>query len=376
MSKRDYYEVLGVEKSASETDIKKAYRKKAMQFHPDKNPGDKEAENKFKEATEAYEILSDVNKKDKYDRFGHAGVDPNASQGFGGAGFGGFEDIFGDIFSAFGGGGGASRRNGPRKGSDLQESVTITFEEAAFGVEKEVSFYRYEDCETCHGTGAEEGSSKVTCDTCHGSGEIRQQQRTPFGSFVNVQACPTCNGTGEVVEKPCEDCRGAGLKRQKISLKVKIPAGVDHESVITLRGEGEPGENGGPSGNLYIIINMIRHQSFKRDGYDLILEMPITFAQAALGDELMVPTLDGKVTYKMAAGTQTGTVFRLKNKGIQNLKNPNRKGDLYVKVTVEVPKKLNSEQKKALKKFTETMGEDSHEKQKSFVEGFKDILGL
>ena len=376
MSKRDYYEILGIDKNANATEIKKAFRKKAMELHPDKNAGDKESEEKFKEVNEAYEILSDESKKDKYDRFGHAGVDPNASQGFGGAGFGGFEDIFGDIFSAFGGGGGSSRRrNGPRKGADIQQAVDLTFEEAAFGVDKEVSFYKYEECNTCDGTGAEEGTSKVQCPHCNGTGEVRSQQRTPFGSFVNVHTCDNCNGTGEVIEKPCKDCKGAGKTRNKVNINVKIPAGVDDESVINLRGQGEPGEHGGPPGNLYVVVQMESHKMFRRDGYDLVLEMPITFPQAVLGAELVVPTLDNKVTYKMAAGTQTGTVFRLKGKGIQYV-NSSRKGDLYVKVAVEVPKKLSNEQKKKLKQFNEAMGGDGHEKQKSFFDGFKDILGL
>ncbi len=375
MSRNDFYEVLGVGKGASSDEIKRAFRKKAMQYHPDKNPGDKKAEEKFKEVNEAYEILSDPQKKDRYDKFGHAGVDPSAGGFGGGAGFGGFEDIFSDIFDMFGGGFSSSRRrSGPAKGSDIQQRLTITFEEAAFGAEKEFTVLRYEKCEKCHGSGAENDTSKTTCPTCNGTGEVRAQQRTPFGQFVNVRPCDRCGGTGSIIENPCKACHGEGKLRKKVNLKVKIPAGVDNDSVISLRGEGEPGTHGGPNGDLYVIIAVQPHKVFKRDGSDLILEMPITFPQAALGDDLLVPTLDGKVTYKIHPGTQSGTVFRLKGKGIQQV-NSHRTGDLYVKVIVEVPKKLKGEQKKLLQKLAASFG-DGHEQRKSFLDNVKDLLGI
>lgn len=375
LAKRDYYEVLEIDKSAGAGDIKKAFRKKAMELHPDKNPGDKEAEEKFKEVNEAYEILSDSQKKERYDRFGHAGVDPNAGFG-GGAGFGGFEDIFSDIFGMFGGGGfssGSRRKNGPRKGSDIQQRVAITFEEAAFGVTKEIQVARYQKCEACDGSGAEKNTSKTTCSKCNGSGEIRVAQRTPFGQFINVQACDRCGGTGSVIEKPCQECNGAGKIRKTVKISVKIPAGVDDDSVISLRGEGELGANGGPNGDLYVVINVLKHKVFKREGYDLILEMPITFPQAALGDDIIVPTLEEKVSYKIPAGTQSETVFRLKGKGIQHL-HGHKNGDLYVKVFVEVPKKLTNEQKKLLSKLADSFGSEGHDQRKSFLENVKDLF--
>lgn len=376
LSKRDYYEALGLNKGASMEEIKRAFRKKAHEYHPDKNNGDKAAEEKFKEINEAYEILSDPQKKERYDRFGHAGVDPSAGGYGGGAGFGGFEDIFSDIFDMFGGGFSSTRRrNGPSKGSDIQQRVSITFEEAAFGTEKEVFIHRYEKCEECNGTGAEKDTSKTTCPTCNGTGEVRTQQRTPFGSFVNVRPCERCGGKGTIIENPCKKCQGSGKTREKVTLKVKIPAGVDNESVISLRGEGEPGANGGPNGDLYVIISVLPHKVFKRDGSDLIIEIPITFPQAALGDDLVIPTLEEKISYKLPAGTQSGTVFRIKGKGIKHI-NTSRTGDLYVKVIVEIPKKLNNEQKKLLQKLSASFGSEVHEQRKSFLENVKDLLGI
>lgn len=357
--KRDYYEVLGISKGAGEAEIKKAFRQKAMQYHPDKNSGDKAAEEKFKEVNEAYEILSDPKKKDKYDRFGHAGVDPNAgfgAGGFGGAGFNGFEDIFGDILGGMFGGGfssGGRRKNGPAKGRDIQQNVTITFEEAAFGTKKEIQVSKQVLCETCGGSGAEKGSSKVTCTKCGGSGEIRINQKTPFGQFVNVHPCDKCGGAGQVVEHPCPVCHGSGKVRKNIKLSVEIPAGVDNDSVISLRGQGEPGANGGPNGDLFVVIHVMAHKEFKRQGIDLTLDMHINYAQAALGAEITVPTLKEKVAYSVPAGTQSGTIFRLKGKGVQSV-NGHRIGDLYVKVIVEVPTKLTGEQKKLLEKLNET----------------------
>ncbi|MDO4868889.1 MAG: molecular chaperone DnaJ [Bacillota bacterium] len=381
--KRDYYEVLGLQKGASEDEIKKAFRKLAMKYHPDKNPGDKEAEEKFKEINEAYAVLSDPEQKSKYDRFGHAGVDPNSfAGGFGGGGFGGFEDIFDMFGSAFGGGGfggfggfgGQGRRNnGPRKGNDIQKSLTIDFTEAAFGTKKHIKLTKYVKCKTCGGTGAAPGTSKKSCPKCGGTGEIRTQQRTPLGTFQSVSPCPDCNGTGEINETPCSDCGGTGRVRDTVNITVNIPAGVDTDSVIPIRGQGEPGINGGPDGDLYIVLNVRPHKLFERRGQDLWLEIPISFNQAALGDEIVVPTLEERVSYKVPAGTQPGTVFRLKGKGIKNLRN-SRKGDLYVKVSLEVPTKLNKKQKKAIEEMGATVTDECYSKKSSFLKSIKEFF--
>lgn len=378
-NKRDYYEVLGIKKGATADEIKTAFRKKAMEYHPDRNPGNKEAEERFKEVNTAYEILSDPQKKDKYDRFGHAGVDPSA--GFGGGGFGGgygggFEDIFGDLFGGmFGGAGTYSqvRRNAPQKGADLQKAVRISFKEAAFGVKKNITLNKYTVCKTCKGSGAEKGSSKVDCPNCGGTGEIRSSQRTPFGQFTNVQTCSRCGGTGQIVEKPCPSCSGTGRVRKSVTIAVDIPAGVDNDSVISIRGQGEPGVNGGPNGDLYVVISVEPHELFKRRGSDLWLEIPITFTQAALGDEIIVPTLKEKVSYKIPEGTQPDTVFRLRGKGIKSLKST-RPGDLYVKMILEVPTRLSSEQKKVLKQFGDSLSVDSYNKGKRFRESVKNLF--
>lgn len=377
--KRDYYEVLGLQKGASDNDIKKAFRKMAMKYHPDKNPGDKVAEEKFKEINEAYAVLSDPEKKEKYDRFGHAGVDPNS--GFGGGaggfgGFGGFEDIFdmfGGAFGGFGGGSRGRRNNGPRKGSDLQKAVTITFEEAAFGTKKEIRLNKYVKCKTCGGSGAAPGTSKKSCPKCGGTGEIRTAQRTPLGTFQSVSPCPDCNGTGEINETPCPDCGGSGTTRDNVTISVNIPAGVDNDSVIPIKGQGEPGVNGGPDGDLYIVINVEPHKIFERRGQDLWLEIPITFDQAALGDDIIVPTLEGKVSYKVPSGTQPDTIFRLKGKGIKSVRG-NRKGDLYVKVNLEVPTKLNSKQKKAISAMAEKVTGECYQKKSSFLDSLKEFF--
>ena len=377
--KRDYYEVLGLQKGASDNDIKKAFRKMAMKYHPDKNPGDKVAEEKFKEINEAYAVLSDPEKKEKYDRFGHAGVDPNS--GFGGGaggfgGFGGFEDIFdmfGGAFGGFGGGSRGRRNNGPRKGSDLQKAVTITFEEAAFGTKKEIRLNKYVKCKTCGGSGAAPGTSKKSCPKCGGTGEIRTAQRTPLWTFQSVSPCPDCNGTGEINETPCPDCGGSGKTRDNVTISVNIPAGVDNDSVIPIKGQGEPGVNGGPDGDLYIVINVEPHKIFERRGQDLWLEIPITFDQAALGDDIIVPTLEGKVSYKVPSGTQPDTIFRLKGKGIKSVRG-NRKGDLYVKVNLEVPTKLNSKQKKAISAMAEKVTGECYQKKSSFLDSLKEFF--
>lgn len=375
--KRDYYEVLGLQKGASDDEIKKAFRKMAMKYHPDKNPGDKEAEEKFKEVNEAYSVLSDADKKSKYDRFGHAGVDPNA--GFGGAGaggFGGFEDIFdmfGGMFSGGFGGGAARRRNGPMKGRDLQKAITIDFEEAAFGCKKEISITKYVKCATCNGEGTAPGTEKKSCPNCGGTGQVHTVQRTPFGQFQSTGPCPECGGKGTIIETPCSDCGGTGKVRKTIKINVDIPAGVDNDSVIPIRGQGEPGENGGPNGDFYVAITVRPHKMFKRDRDNLYLDIPITFNQAALGDEITVPTLDGKVSYKVPAGTQPNTVFRLKGKGMKNVRT-GRMGDLYVKVILEIPTKLNAKQKKAIEEMGKAVDHKCYQKKSGFTEKMKELF--
>ena len=365
--KRDYYEVLGIQKGASEDEIKKAYRKMAMKYHPDKNPGDKEAEEKFKEANEAYAVLSDPDKKNKYDRFGHAGVDPNAGFGGGagaGAGFGGFGDIFDMFGGGFGGFGGRSaRRNGPRKGNDLQKSITIEFTEAIFGCRKEIKLTKEVKCKTCNGEGTAPGTHKHTCEKCGGTGQVSSVSQTPFGTFQNVTTCNACGGTGQVIDKPCPDCHGKGSVRKTVTLKIDIPAGVDSDSSIPIRGEG--GVNGGPSGDLYIVINVKPHKIYKRRGDDLYLTMPISYDQAVLGDKVKVPGFNETYSYTLAPGTQTGSNFRLKGKGVKNPRT-GRYGDLYVKVNIEVPTKLSSKEKKAIKNMAEEFSEDSYPRKKEF----------
>lgn len=377
-SKRDYYEVLEVGREATDAEIKKAYRKLAKQYHPDVNPGDKAAETKFKEVNEAYEILSDSNKRSRYDQFGHAGVDPNsfggAGAGFGDFDFGGIGDIFESFFS--GGFGRSSRsRSGPQKGADLKYTVQISFEEAAFGVEREISINRNEACKSCGGSGAKAGTSPMTCKHCNGTGQVQYRQNTPFGQIVNVKTCDVCRGEGKIIVDPCPDCNGRGKVRRTVKIKLNIPAGIDDGQTISLRGEGDPGFRGGPQGDLYVLVNVKPHTIFKRQGNDIVCEMPITFAQAALGAELEVPTLDGKVKYSMPEGTQTGSIFRLKGKGIPYLRGSGR-GDQYVKVEIDVPKKLNEEQKALIREFAEISGDDAHEQRKSFFDKMKDALGM
>lgn len=379
-TKRDYYEVLGVDKSADEQTLKKAYRKLAMKYHPDRNPGDKEAEEKFKEINEAYEVLSDSTKRQTYDQFGHEGMNGQAGfggQGFGGQGFGGFEDIFGDMFGdIFGGGGfggGRPRRRGPERGADMKQSINITFEEAAFGKKASIKINRSEECSECHGTGAKAGTSKKTCPTCNGAGEVRTVQRTPFGNIASSRTCSTCEGEGEVVESPCTKCGGKGSTRKVKTIEVDIPAGIDDGQMIKLAGQGELGSKGGPRGDLYIVVNVKKHSLFTREGYDIYFDMPITFAQAALGDEIEVPTLDGKVKYSIPEGTQTGTVFRLREKGIPKLRGNNR-GDQYVKVVVDTPKKLNDKQKELLREFAKSCGEEVHEKKTTFGQKIENMF--
>jgi len=361
--KKDYYEVLGVNKGASEEELKKAYRQLAKKYHPDMNPDNKESEAKFKEANEAYEVLSDKEKRGRYDQFGHAGTDPNGFGGGGGfGGFGGFEgDVggFGDIFDMFfgGGGGGGRRRGGPQKGADLKYEMEIEFEEAAFGVKKDVTIARNENCSECKGTGAKPGSRVDTCKTCGGVGEVRYTQNTLLGKVVNVRPCDECRGTGKQIKDKCSSCYGKGTVKKNRKISLDIPAGVDNGSVIPLRGEGEPGEKGGPNGDLYIYLRVKPHKLFKRDGVNIYSEMPISFVQAALGDEINIPTLDGDTKFTIPEGTQTGSTFKLKGKGIQSLRSSSR-GDQYFTVKVIVPKKLNEKQRESLKKFAE-ISEDS-----------------
>ncbi len=362
MAKRDYYEVLGVPKSVDEKELKKAYRKKAMEYHPDRNPDNKEAEEKFKEVNEAYEILSDAEKRAAYDNYGHAAFEQGGmGGGFGGfqGGFGGFEDIFGDLFGGAFGGGGRQRRNGPMKGSDLRYRMSITFEEAAFGVEKEITVTREETCSVCNGTGAKDGKGATTCSTCHGSGQVSRQVKTPFGVMMSTTTCSTCNGTGQIIEHKCEKCHGSKVELKRTNKKVKIPAGIDDGSTIRLAGEGNAGQRGGPNGDVYITVNVAPHKQFKRDGYNVWLEVPISFVDAVLGAEIKVNTLDGEVKYKVPEGTQTGTVFRMKGKGITFL-NSDRRGDQMIKVVVQTPKRLNSKQKDALREYDRLLNPEKY----------------
>lgn len=355
MANKDFYEVLGVDKSASEDEIKKAFKKAALKYHPDRNKGDKEAEEKFKEVNEAYQVLSDAEKRQRYDQFGTA--DFNGAQGFDGfdfGGFGGFGDIFSDIF---GGGFSSSRKNAPRKGADLEYNLNLTFEEAVYGCKKEIRVTRKEKCETCSGTGAKPGTSSKTCTKCHGSGRVQMQRRTPLGVMSTTTVCDACNGEGKIIEEPCTTCRGTGKERKTRTITVNVPAGVDTGNVMPFRGQGEAGENGGPAGDLYVNIRVAPHKSFKRNGYDIHMETHISFAKAAFGTDIKVPTVEGDVTYKIPAGTQPGTVFRLKGKGVQRV-NSTIKGDHYVKVIVDVPKTLNEKQEEALRMFMEASGEE------------------
>ena len=374
--KRDYYEVLGVSRDATEDEIKKAYKKLARKYHPDMNPGDKAAEEKFKEVNEANEVLSDPEKKARYDQFGFAGVDPTYGAGAGGGAYGGagfdFGDL-GDIFGSFFGGGfggGAARHNGPQRGASIRASVAISFTEAAFGCEKEVTLERSEQCPTCKGNGCAPGTTPEVCPDCRGSGVVMRSQRTPFGVMQSQMPCQKCGGTGKIIHQPCQECHGSGSIRHRRTIKVSIPAGIDDGQTISLRGQGHAGRNGGPSGDLLITVMVRPHDIFRREGTAVFCEAPITFAQAVLGGELEIPTIDGKVKYAIPEGTQTGTVFRLKGKGIPVL-NGRGRGDQYVTVTIETPTNLNKEQKEALRKFDATLGENNHEKQKSFFKKFR-----
>ena len=393
--KRDYYEVLGVDKNADDAALKKAYRKLAKKYHPDVNPGDKDAEAKFKEATEAYTILSDPEKRRQYDQFGHAAFE---NGGGGAGGFGGFDfnsadmgDIFGDIFGdLFGGGfgGGRSRgraNNGPMRGANLRARVNITFEEAVFGCEKELEITLKDECSTCHGTGAKPGTSPVTCPKCNGEGQIVYTQQSMFGMVRNVQVCPECQGSGKVIKEKCTSCHGTGYTSSRKKIQVTVPAGIDNGQSIRIREKGEPGTNGGPRGDLLVEVNIARHPIFQRQEMNIYSTAPITFAQAALGGPVRISTVDGDVEYEVKPGTQTDTRIRLRGKGVPSLRNKNIRGDHYVTLVVQVPTNLNSEAKEALRRFDEACGnhtaksgngssEKTEKKKKSFMDKLKETF--
>ena len=385
--KRDYYEVLGIGKNATDAEIKSAYRKLAKKYHPDLNPGNKEAEEKFKEVNEANDVLSDPQKRQRYDQFGVAGVDPNyaAANGGGAGGFGGgfggvdLGDIFGDIFgggfgggfSGFGGGSSTRTANAPRKGHDIQASVILTFEEAAHGCSKKITINRQDTCPDCGGTGAAKGTSPETCPDCGGRGYVVTQQRTPFGVIQSQQPCSHCGGRGTIIRNPCKTCRGTGKTAARKSLEINIPAGIDDDQNIALRGQGDAGSNGGPAGDVIVHVTVKADPMFERDGYDVTIHVPITFSQAVLGDDVEVPTVDGRIVQHIPEGTQSGTKFRLRGQGIQYL-NGRGRGDQYVIVDVEIPKKVTRAQREALKAFEDSMKEDNYEKRKGFFKNLRD----
>ena len=383
--KRDYYEVLGVQKGCSDDELKKAYRKVAKKYHPDLNPGDAEAEAKFKEANEAYAILSDAEKRQRYDQFGHAGVDPNF--GAGGAGAGGFDfSDFGDIFDTFFGGGGGfggfggfggSTRtrnpNGPIRGNNINISINLSFIEAAKGCKKTININRMVRCEDCNGSGAAAGTQPEICPDCHGTGQVMTQQRTPFGMMQSARPCSKCGGTGKIIKDPCKKCNGQGRSRKAVKLEVSVPAGIDDGQPFVLRGQGDDGLNGGPAGDVNVTVSVRKDALFERDGYDVWCDVPITFCQAVLGAEVTVPTIDGKVSYNIPEGTQPNTVFRLRNKGISYI-NGRGRGDQYVRVNIEDPTNLSSKQKDALREFDGQCSDKNYNKRKGFFDKLKDFM--
>ena len=377
MEKRDYYEVLGIPKTASDDEIKSAFRKQAKKYHPDLNPGNAEAEKKFKEVNEAYDVLSDKEKRQRYDQFGHAGVDPTYNGGGGGSAGGaysagdfGFEDIFDTFFGGFGGRSSRRANNGPQRGADLTYDIELTFEEAAFGVKKDIDVTREENCASCGGTGAAKGTHAEKCATCGGTGWVKYTTNSPLGRFVNTRQCDACGGTGKVIKNPCSACGGRGRVRTQRRITITIPAGIDSGQAIPLRGQGNAGINGGSAGDLYVRVNVRPHKSFVRKGYDLYLDVSITYASAVLGGAIEVPTLEEKVEFTLPEGTQTGTSFRIKGKGIRMI-NSSSRGDLYIRTIIEVPKKLNREQKELLRKFNDSLKNDNYDKRKSFFEKMK-----
>lgn len=375
--KRDYYEVLGLSKGAGEDEIKKSYRKLAKKYHPDMNPGDREAEMRFKEVNEAYSVLSDSEKKARYDQFGHAGVDPNYGAGEGGfggfGGFGGMDFDMGDIFSSFFGGTSSSRRNGPIRGEDILSRIVISFEEAAFGCQKTISFQRTENCSACGGSGAESGTHPETCSRCGGSGQIRVQQRTMLGMMQTTRPCDACGGVGKIIKTPCKACRGQGTEKKNKKFDASIPAGIGEGERILLRGQGNSGRRGGEAGDLIVEINIRPHPVFERRGYDIFCEVPITFSEATLGAEIQIPTLEGRETFKIPEGTQTGTRFSLKGKGIPMIRS-SRRGTLYFTVQIEVPKNLSPKQKELLSAFEESCNPTNLGQKKSFADKLKNLF--
>ncbi len=376
--KRDYYEVLGIEKSAGASEIKKAYYKLAKKYHPDVNPGDAEAEKKFKEINEAYAILSDDDKKAKYDQYGHAAFENGGAGGYGG--FEGFD--FGDIFSSFFGGGGGfggfgggggNRRNAPQRGEDIYARVTLSFEEAVRGCKKDVSFGRVQRCEDCGGSGAKKGTSAETCKKCGGSGQMRVQQRTAFGVMQTMRTCDECRGSGKIIKEPCTNCRGTGYVKISKTISVSIPAGIDHGQNISIGGMGNEGRNGGPAGDLIISVAVKPHAVFERDGSDIYCEVPINYWEAVLGDEIDIPTLEGKEKFSIPEGTQTGTTFTLRGKGITRV-NSSMRGNLYITVKVDVPKNMNTKQKELLHELAESFGDKVQSKRDSFLKKFADLF--
>lgn len=389
-SKRDYYEVLGVSRNATDAEIKKAYRTLAKKYHPDMNPGDKEAEKKFKEASEAYAVLSDSEKRRQYDQFGHSAFEGGAggAGGFGGFDFSGadFSDIFGDIFGdLFGGGTRRGRSNGPMKGANIRKSVRITFEEAVFGCEKELDLVLKDPCSTCSGTGAKPGTSPETCPKCGGKGQVVYTSQSFFGTVQNVQTCPNCGGSGKIIKEKCPDCSGTGYTSSRKKIKVSIPAGIDNGQSVRIREKGEPGVNGGPRGDLLVEINVSRHPIFQRQDVHIFSTVPISFAVAALGGSVRIPTVDGDVLYTVKPGTSTGTKVRLKGKGVPSLRNSQVRGDHYVTLVIQTPEHLSSEAKEALKRFDELTGNTLHQndtepektekkKKKGFMDKVKEVF--
>lgn len=375
--KRDYYEVLGVSRGASEEEIKKAYKKAAKQYHPDLHPDDPDAAEKFKEVNEAAEVLTNSEKRQRYDQFGHAGVDGNGmGGGFDGgfSDFGGFGDIFENIFGGFGGGG-ASQKNRPRRGADIEATITVSFEDAAFGVEKEVEITRLENCSTCHGTGAAAGTSPRTCSQCNGSGQVRSVQNSIFGQMQSIQPCPQCHGEGTVIDSPCSDCGGTGKSRKRRTIKVSVPKGMENGASLRITGEGEDGYKGGGRGDLYIHVNVQSHPDFIRVGDDTHAQCDISFTQAVLGDTIEVPTLDGQVAFQIPPGTQNNAVFRLKEKGIPHMRGKGR-GDHKIKVRVMVPVNLNDDQKEKLQEFENSLHEDNYKNPKKNSESSRKDKGF